>query len=283
MNRYEELKNYLKKYKRIMVAFSGGIDSYFILKAAVDSIGIENVLAVTGDSPSLKSAEKEQTNILAKEIGAEHKIIFTEEMLNPDYYNNPGNRCFFCKDELFTKLEAVKNELKYDAILDGTNYDDMSDYRPGYKASRNHGISSPLVELKFTKQEIRDTAKELGLTIWNKPSSPCLSSRIPYGQKVTVEKLSLIEQAEDVLKQFGFKEYRVRHFEIPQNGNVMKLAKIDVSKEEMKTVLNPEAIEEINNKLKAIGYDIVTMDMGGLKSGSLNLTLSVDEGHSEKG
>ncbi len=271
MKRYEELINYLKKFQKIMVAFSGGIDSYFILKAAVDAIGKDNVLAVTADSPSLKSSEKNETFKLAQEIGTEHKIIFTEEMLNPDYFNNPSNRCFFCKDELFTKLEMLKNEMKYDVILDGTNYDDMSDYRPGYKASRNHGITSPLVELKFTKQEIRDSAKELGLTIWNKPSSPCLSSRIPYGQKVTIEKLSLIEQAEEVLRQFGFTDFRVRHFEITQNGNVMKLAKVDVSKEEIKNILNEEIIEEINNKLKEIGYDIVTMDMGGLKSGSLNI------------
>jgi uncharacterized protein len=198
-------------------------------------------------------------------------------MLNPDYYNNPGNRCFFCKDELFTKLESVKDKIKYNVILDGTNYDDMSDFRPGYKASRNHGITSPLVELKFTKQEIRETAKELGLTIWNKPSSPCLSSRIPYGQKVTIEKLSSIEQAEEILKQFGFTEFRVRHFEIPQNGNVMKMAKVDVSKEEMKIILNENVIDEINKKMKEIGYDFVTMDMGGLRSGSLNLKIKVKD------
>ncbi|RPI17883.1 MAG: ATP-dependent sacrificial sulfur transferase LarE [Ignavibacteriae bacterium] len=275
MNRYEDLKDFLKKYKRVIVAFSGGIDSYFVLKAAVDSLGKENVLAVTGDSPSLKSAEKHQTNILASEIGAEHKIIFTEEMENPEYINNPTNRCFFCKDELFTKLEGVKNELKYDVILDGTNHDDLSDYRPGFRASRNHGITSPLVDLKFSKNEIRETAKELGLTIWNKPSSPCLSSRIPYGQKVTVEKLSMIEKAEEVLMQLGFNEFRVRHFEIQQNGNEekLKLAKVDISLNEMKNVLNEDIFSEIHCKLNEIGYDFVTLDMGGLKSGSLNVNI----------
>lgn len=276
MKRYEELKNYLKQYNKVIVAFSGGIDSYFILKAAIDSAGKENVLAVTGDSPSLKSSEKDQTYKLASEIGAEHKIILTEEMLNPDYFNNPANRCFFCKDELFSKLEGVKNELKYDVILDGTNYDDMSDYRPGYKASRNHGITSPLVELKFTKKEIREAAKELGLTIWNKPSSPCLSSRIPYGQQVTQEKLSMIEKAENVLEHAGFNEFRVRHFEIAQNGNEekkLKLAKVDISIDEMNKILSEVIINEINSELKKVGYDFVTLDLGGLKSGSLNINI----------
>src|SRR5690242_5172512 len=134
MSRYEELISFIKQYKKIIAAFSGGIDSYFVLKAAIDSLGKENVLAITGDSPSLKDSEKNETIRLAKLIGANHKIIFTEELENPDYYNNPNNRCFFCKDELYTKLDSLKAELAYEAILDGTNYDDMSDYRPGYKA-----------------------------------------------------------------------------------------------------------------------------------------------------
>lgn len=283
MKRYEELKEYLKKFNKILVAFSGGIDSYFVLKAALDAVEKVNVLAVTADSPSLKSTEKEQTNKLASEIGAKHKIIFTEEMGNPDYYNNPSNRCFFCKDELFNKLEELKNELGYDVILDGTNYDDLSDYRPGYKASRNHGITSPLAELKFTKNEIRETAKELGLTIWNKPSSPCLSSRIPYGQQVTSEKLSMIEHAEEILMQLGFIEFRVRHFEIPQNGDTekkLKMAKVDISLAEMKKVLGEEVVSEIYIKLKEIGYDFVTLDMGGLKSGSLNVNIKSSQSKS---
>lgn len=274
MTRYEELKNYLKKYNKVLVAFSGGIDSYFILKSALDALGKENVLAVTADSPSLKSNEKEQTNKLASEIGVQYKLIYTEEMQNPDYYSNPSNRCFFCKDELFTKLETVRDELKLDVILDGTNHDDLSDYRPGFKASRNHGITSPLADLKFTKKEIRETAKELGLTIWNKPSAPCLASRIPYGQKVTIEKLSMIEQAEEILVQLGFIEFRVRHFEVTQAGDAdkkTKMAKVDISLDEMKKVLNENTVDEIHCKLKAIGYDFVTLDMGGLKSGSLNI------------
>jgi len=275
MSHYEELITYIKKFDNVIVAFSGGIDSYFVLKAAADSLGNENVLAVTGDSPSLKESERGQTALLAKNIGVKHKVIFTEEMSDPNYYNNPQNRCFFCKDELYKKLDELKSETGSNALLDGTNYDDMSDYRPGYKASKDHGIISPLAELKFTKSEIRNTARSIGLEIWDKPSSPCLSSRIPYGQKVTMEKLSLIEKAEEVLKKFGFRDYRVRHFEIPQNGNEtkLKLAKIDVRQSEMHKFLDQNLIDEINIKLRALGYDFVTFDMGGLKSGSLNMKI----------
>ena len=275
MSHYEELKTYLKQFNNVIVAFSGGIDSYFVLKAAADSLGNEHVLAVTGDSPSLKESERGQAALLANKIGVKHKVILTEEMSEPNYYNNPQNRCFFCKDELYKKLDELKKETGSDALFDGTNYDDMSDYRPGYQASKDHGIISPLAELKFTKSEIRNTARSIGLEIWDKPSSPCLSSRIPYGQKVTIEKLSLIEKAEEVLKQLGFRDYRVRHFEIPQNGDEtkLKLAKIDIGQSEMHEFLNHDLIDEINIKLKALGYNFVTFDMGGLKSGSLNMKI----------
>jgi len=274
-NRYEELKEYLRKFDKTIIAFSGGIDSYLVLKASIDAIGNENVLAVTGESPSLKQSEKEQTDYLAEQIGAKHLLIQTNEVDNPLYFNNPVNRCFYCKDELYSKLDGIKENSGYNYILDGTNFDDMSDYRPGYKASSIRNIISPLVELKFTKNEIRGIAKALGLEIWDKPSSPCLSSRIPYGQKVTIEKLSIIEKAEEVLKSLGFNDYRVRFFEINKNGTGtggMKLAKVDISAQEINKALNRKIVDEINNKLKEIGFDFVTLDLGGLKSGSLNLS-----------
>jgi len=272
MSRYKELILYIRKFNKVIVAFSGGVDSYLVLKASMDSLGQENVLAVTAESPSLKQSEKTQTVSLANAISAKHRIIQTEEVENPDYYNNPNNRCFFCKDELYTKLDELKIELGFDNILDGTNYDDMSDYRPGYKASKNHGIHSPLVDLKFTKKEIREMSHELGLEIWDKPSSPCLSSRIPYGQVVTREKLRMIEQAEEIVKQFGFREFRVRHFEIDQNGNgKIKLAKLDIAKDELDRLLeDSDTSEKINAMLREIGYTYVAIDLAGLKSGSLN-------------
>jgi uncharacterized protein len=275
INRYEELKEYLRKFNRTIVAFSGGIDSYLVLKASIDAVGTENVLAVTGESPSLKQSEKEQTNYLAGQIGAKHLLIQTDEVDNPLYFNNPVNRCYYCKDELYSKLDELKVNSGYDYILDGTNFDDMSDYRPGYKASSIRNIVSPLVELKFTKNEIRAIAKNLGLEIWDKPSSPCLSSRIPYGQKVTIEKLTIIEKAEEVIKSLGFRNYRVRFFEINKNGTGtggMKMAKVDISGQEIDKALNRKIVDEINNKLKEIGFDFVTLDLGGLKSGSLNIS-----------
>jgi len=264
MQRYNELVTHIHQFKKVIVAFSGGIDSYFVLKASLDALGKENVLAVTGDSPSLKQKEKDITLKLAKTIGAQHKVIFTYELNNPDYYNNPSNRCFFCKDELYNKLEELKNDLGYDFVLDGTNFDDLSDYRPGFKASKNHDIKSPLADLKFSKNEIREISKELGLEIWNKPASPCLSSRIPYGQQVTTQKLEMIEKAENVLSDLGFREYRVRHFEMRNIGSSTKMAKIEVSRPELEKILNTEMFCVIDSELRKIGYDFVTLDMNGL-------------------
>jgi uncharacterized protein len=281
MGRYSELKFYIKNLRRVIVAFSGGIDSYLVLKASLDALGKENVLAVTGESPSLKESEKRQAVELAKEIDANHLVIQTKELENPNYYENPANRCFYCKDELFTKLNELKNLPPRPGrgswggethILDGTNYDDLSDHRPGYKAAKENGIVSPLAELKFTKNEIRDISKELGLRIWDKPSQPCLSSRIPYGQQVTIPKLIMIEQAEKIIEELGFREYRVRHFEFAQNGKTMKLAKVDIGKDEMGKVMSKDLFRKIDSHLRGLGYDFVTLDMGGLKSGSLNLT-----------
>ncbi len=277
MTRYEVLISHIKQYNKVIVAFSGGIDSYFVLKASIDALGKENVLAVTADSPSLKESEKDAANILAATVDAIHKVIFTHELDDPNYYNNPNNRCFFCKDGLYAKLNELKTEVGIRFILDGTNFDDLGDYRPGYKASKNHGIISPLAELEFTKSEIREISKELGLKIWNKPSSPCLSSRIPYGQKVTIEKLSIIERAEEIVKEFGFIEFRVRHFEFDKPGAADKkllLAKLDISQDEFDKLMNPDLFEELNRSLKEIGYDFVTLDLGGLKSGSMNVALS---------
>ena len=268
MKRYKELISYINQYNKVIVAFSGGIDSYFVLKSSIDSLGKDNVLAVTGDSPSLKRSEKELTLNLASSVGANHKVIFTNELNNPNYFNNPNNRCFFCKDELYNKLSEMKNDLEYAHVLDGTNFDDMNDYRPGFKASKNHGIKSPLVDLKFSKKEIRELSHNLGLEIWNKPASPCLSSRIPYGQHVTREKLAMIERAEYILKKLGFTEYRVRHYELNNkdslNKTVTRFAKIEISSCELEKVFTTEVFAIIDEQLKCLGYDFVTLDMGGL-------------------
>lgn len=284
MKRYEELKKFIGKYKRVIVAFSGGIDSYLVLKAAIDAIGSENVLAVTGNSPSLKSSERELSVKLSEKIGARHLIIKTEEIDNPSYYNNHSNRCYYCKDELYSKLESIRNELNFDFIVDGTNYDDMTDFRPGYQAGKTHNVISPLADLVFTKVEVRTISKKLGLEIWDKPSSPCLSSRVPHGQEVSMEKLFMIEKAEETLNKLGFKEFRVRHFELEQTEieRKIKLAKIDISLSELENSLEPILMKGINDKLKEIGYDFVTFDLAGLKSGSLNVSIKTPAGSIEK-
>jgi uncharacterized protein len=285
MNKYKQLKSFIRSYKKVIVAFSGGIDSYLVLKATLDSLGPENTLAVTGDSPSLKETERTQTIALSQEIGAKQVFISTDEIDNPDYSSNPSNRCFFCKDELFSKLDAFRTDMKFDVILDGTNSDDLNEYRPGFKATEKHSVISPLAELQISKKEIRDIAKELKLKIWNKPSTPCLASRVPYGQDVTRQKLKQIEDAEEIINKYGFTDFRVRHFEFEQKlaegiTRKMKLAKIDITRTEIEKFFNSRILEHVDEKIKNLGYDYVTIDAGGLKSGSMNLFLENKE-HSQ--
>jgi len=260
--KYEQLKKIIKKLDSTIVAFSGGIDSALLLKAAYDILG-EKVVAVTADSPSLPRKELEETKKIAQQIGAKHLIINTEETENKNYLKNPNNRCYYCKSELYTKLKAVSEQLRIKNIANGTNFDDLGDYRPGLQAADEKNIISPLKEAKFTKQDVRELAKHLGLEIWDKPSSPCLSSRVPYGQEITLNKLSIIEQAEDFLKDFGIRELRVRHF-----GNI---ARIEVNEND-KSIIN-DNFDLIQKKFNEIGFNEVVIS--NFKSGNLNLMLNV--------
>ena len=225
--KYGQLKKIIEKLGSSIVAFSGGIDSALLLKVAYDVLG-EKVVAVTADSPSLPRKELEETKKIAQQIGAKHLIINTEETENENYLKNPNNRCYYCKSELYTRLKAVSEQLRIKNIANGTNFDDLGDYRPGLQAADEKKIISPLKEAKFTKNDIRELAKHLGLEVWDKPSSPCLSSRVPYEQEITMKKLNMIEQAENLLKDFGIKELRVRHF-----GN---MARIEVNENDKATI-----------------------------------------------
>ena len=258
--KYAELKKIIKKSGSVIVSFSGGIDSTLVLKVAYDALG-EKVVAVTADSPSLPRRELEETKRIAQNIGAKHLIINTEETENEDYLKNPSNRCYHCKSELYAKLKIVSAQLGIKNILNGTNLDDLGDYRPGLQAADENQILSPLKEAKFTKHDVRELAKHLGLEVWDKPSSPCLSSRVPYGQEITMKKLSMIEEAENFLKDFGIRELRVRHF-----GN---MARIEV-KENDKQVVD-ENFNSIRKKFNGIGFNEVTIS--GFKSGNLNLAI----------
>ena len=260
--KYGGLKIIIKKLGNAIVAFSGGVDSALVLKVSSDVLG-DKVIAVTADSPSLPRRELEETKKIAQQIGAKHLIINTEETKDDNYLKNPSNRCYYCKSELYSKLKIVSEKLGIKNILNGTNLDDLGDYRPGLSAADENNVISPLKDAKITKNEVRELAKNLGLQIWNKPASPCLSSRVPYGNEITLKKLSMIEEAENFLKDFGIRELRVRHF-----GGI---ARIEVNESD-KTIIN-DNFHLIENKFNEIGFN--KMVISNFKSGNMNVMINV--------
>lgn len=262
MQKHEELKKSIWKLGNAIVAFSGGVDSALVLKVAYDILG-KKVVAVTADSPSLPRRELEETRKIAHQIGAKHLVIRTTETENEDYLKNPSNRCYYCKSELYSKLKIVSAQLGIKNIINGTNFDDLSDYRPGLAAADENKIISPLRDAKFTKNDVRELAKHLGLEIWCKPSSPCLSSRVPYGHEITMKKLSMIERAENFLKDFGIKELRVRHL-----GNS---ARIEVNEKDRHIISGN--LSSIQKRFNEIGFNEIVIS--NFKSGSLNVVINV--------
>ncbi|MBI3035823.1 ATP-dependent sacrificial sulfur transferase LarE [Candidatus Woesearchaeota archaeon] len=260
--KYQKLKNLIKRLDSAIVAFSGGIDSALVLKIAHRALG-SNAVAVTADSPSLPRRELEDAKRIAERIGARHLIINTEEIKEGNYLKNPSNRCYYCKTELYAKLKIAAERLGIKNIINGTNFDDISDYRPGLMAADENRIMSPLMDAKLTKNEVRELAKHLGLEIWDKPSSPCLSSRVPYGNGITLKKLSMIEDAENFLKDFGITELRVRHF-----GD---LARIEVNERDKPAIGNN--LHLIQKKFSEIGFSEI--EISNFKSGNLNLMINV--------
>lgn len=258
--KYKELKKIIKKLDSAIVAFSGGVDSALILKIAYDVLG-NNVVAVTADSPSLPRTELEEAKKIARQIGARHLVINTDETKNNDYLKNPGNRCYYCKTELYSKLKIASAGLEIRNIINGTNLDDLGDYRPGLKAADENNVISPLKGAKLTKEDVRELAKHLGLEAWDKPSSPCLSSRVPYGHEITLKKLSMIEHAERFLKDFGVRELRVRHF-----GSA---ARIEVNEDDKPTI--NKNFGSIEKKFREIGFNETIIS--NFKSGNLNLVI----------
>jgi pyridinium-3,5-biscarboxylic acid mononucleotide sulfurtransferase len=262
-SKYEQLLENLQGLGRVAVAFSGGVDSTFLLKAAVEALGAENVLAVTSDAETYPERELKEAIDLAKEIGSEHLVIQTSELSIPGYAENPINRCYFCKQELFTHLIPVAQERGYHQVVFGAIADDLSDYRPGFKAAVEKGVRAPLQEAGLTKLEIRSLSYQLNLRTWDKPSFACLSSRIPYGEVITQEKLTMIDKAEQFLMDIGFRQVRVRQHD--------KLARIEVLPEDIQKLAGFS--EMIVSKLKGIGYMYITIDLQGYRTGSLNETL----------
>jgi uncharacterized protein len=255
----KRLHEELVQMKRVVIAFSGGVDSSLMLKAAVDALG-DNALGVLAVSASLPASEKAEALKLAQSIGAHVELIKTQETSDPDYAANAANRCFFCKDHVYAALRNFANARGIVHAVDGMNADDTNDLRPGRAAAVKHGIRSPLHDLGFTKQDVRDAAKFLGLSNWDKPAAACLSSRVPYGTKVTSDLLARIEAAEAYLKSLGFHELRVRH-----HGDI---ARIEVPSECFDQVITHQA--ELIGGLKSLGWLYITLDLAGIRQGSMN-------------
>lgn len=260
----KNLKNYIASIESAIVAFSGGVDSTLLLKLSSDILK-DKVLAVTAKSLTFPQSELEDSETLARELGVKQVIIETNELKNKKFSSNDRERCYWCKDELFELISnfAKKNYFKY--ILDGSNYEDIGDYRPGMRAAERWGVLSPLKEAKLTKKEIRIISKELNLPTWDKPAAACLASRIPYGTKITKDLLLKIDDAESVLKNLGFNQVRVRH-----HGNI---ARIEIPSKDMKKILGSEIKSMVVKSFKKLGYIYITLDIEGYTTGSMNKTL----------
>ncbi|WP_110929617.1 ATP-dependent sacrificial sulfur transferase LarE [Bacillus massiliglaciei] len=264
LDKEQRLKEILQEMGSIVIAFSGGVDSTYLLKIALDTLGRDNVLAVTADSESFPEAELKETIRLAKQFNAPHQVIEMSELAIPGYAENDANRCYFCKKGLFDQLFPILLEKNFNNLTFGLILDDLGDHRPGVKAAMERNVRGPLAEAKMSKEDIRLRSRELGIDTWDKPSMACLSSRIAYGERITIEKLNSVEKSEEFIKRFGIRQVRVRiHNEI---------ARIEVEKQDMPVLL--ERSRETAEYLKGLGFKYITMDLIGYKSGSMNASIA---------
>jgi uncharacterized protein len=264
--KYRKLQTILKKMGRFMLAYSGGVDSTFLLKAARETNGCE-VLPVTAVSETYTKQELAEAKKQARGNRQGHIIIQTEELKNKDFKNNPPERCYFCKAELFSKMLGIAKEKNIKWLADGANADDFSDFRPGLKAASEAGVRHPLAEAGFTKADVRLLSQKMGLKTWDKPAAACLASRIPYYNEITIKKLETVEKAENILKSIGLKQVRVRHY-----GDT---ARIEIDADKFKILLLQKNRMKIVNGLKKLGFKYITLDIEGFRSGSMNEVLQL--------
>jgi pyridinium-3,5-biscarboxylic acid mononucleotide sulfurtransferase len=267
-SKHAALEAEIRTLGRTLVAYSGGVDSAFLAWAAHQVLGAD-MLAVIADSPSLARSHLTEAIAFAREQDIPLEIILTSELDRAEYVRNDGSRCFHCKDELFTVMEAFRATHGFDSIAYGVNVDDQSDFRPGQAAAREHHVAAPLLAAGITKQEIRELALSAGLRVWDKPASACLSSRIEYGRPVTRDALSTVEQGEDALRGLGFRQFRVRH-----HGEIVR---IEIAGDELRRALTPEMAAEFTRIFKALGFKFVTLDLEGFRSGSMNSLLPAEK------
>lgn len=263
-DKLDRLRAIFAEMDRALIAYSGGIDSTLVAKVAYDVLG-DRALAVTANSPSLMPDDLEDAKVQAAEIGIAHEIVSTHELENPAYAANPVNRCYFCKSELHDTLRPLALERGYPYVVDGVNADDLHDYRPGIQAAKERGARSLLAEVGIIKLEVRQIARELGLPWWDKPAQPCLSSRFPYGEEITLEKLQRVGRAERYLRQLGYKTLRVR--------SIADTARIELPTESIPTFVTQVNLEALVSAFKDLGFTYVTLDLEGFRSGKLNQVL----------
>jgi pyridinium-3,5-biscarboxylic acid mononucleotide sulfurtransferase len=261
-----QIEQIFSQMSKAIVAFSGGVDSALVCYLAYKILG-DSAIAITAASPSLLQEELEEAKNQAKLIGIKHEVIETQEMQNPNYSSNPVNRCYFCKSELHDHLKEIAQERGYPYVVDGVNLDDLSDYRPGVQAARERGVRSPLAEVGMSKFQVRELSQKLGLPWWDKPASPCLSSRFPYGEQITQAKLERVGKAEIYLRSLGYRNVRVRSQD--------DVARIELPAEAIKDFINKEDIAALSSKFHSFGFVYITLDLEGYRSGKLNQMLNL--------
>lgn len=266
INKETRLRELFRTLESVIVAYSGGVDSSYVAYVANDELG-PRAVCVTGQSASLPAYQRAEIDATVEKFGFHHEIIQTDELESPGYRANNGDRCYFCKDELYGKLESLAHARGIEHIVDGSTVDDLDDYRPGRQAAKQHAVRSPLIEVGLTKNEVRELSRRAALPTWDKPASPCLSSRIAYGTTVTIERLSKVDRGEEILREFGFREFRVRHHDT--------LVRLEIAAAEMDRVLQKDVIDQLAARFRELGFKYVTLDLHGFRSGSMNEALPV--------